>query len=155
MDILNLDAVAIPTAIQPADAQVRVYRYRTGAGSGLNPNLGGITAIGFRPDGPERVEGTWQLLLQGTDYYLDPSATWFALATRLDQNDYLAVSYVTVDGTRVGTFPAEENPAVDRQRAAGGHPAAGTDPADLPARDAAGVPGVRQPTSRSRRSGSP
>ncbi|HMU61134.1 MAG TPA: cell surface protein SprA [Gemmatimonadales bacterium] len=112
VDILNLDAVAIPAAVQPADAQVRVYRYRTGVGSGLNPNLGGITATGFRPDGPERVEGTWQLLLQGTDYYLDPSATWFALAARLDQNDYLAVSYVTVNGTRVGTFPSAENPAV-------------------------------------------
>jgi hypothetical protein len=112
VDVLNLDAIAIPAAVQPADAQVRVYRYRTGGGSGLNPNLGGITAIGFRPDGPERVEGTWQLLLQGTDYYLDPSATWFALATRLDQNDYLAVSYVTVGGTTVGTFPAQENPAV-------------------------------------------
>ncbi len=112
VDILNLDVVAIPPALQPADAQVRVYRYRTGAGSGLNPNLGGITALGFRPDGPERVDGTWQLLLQGADYYLDPSATWFALASKLDQNDYLAVSYVTVDGTRVGTFPAVENPAV-------------------------------------------
>ena len=112
VDILNLDAVAIPAAIQPADAQVRVYRYRTGVGNGLNPNLGGITAIGFRPDGTERVEGTWQLLLQGSDYYLDPSATWFALASKLDQNDYLAVSYVTLGGTRVGTFPAEENPAV-------------------------------------------
>ena len=111
VDILNLDAVAIPPTIQPADAQVRVYRYRTGVGSGLNPNLGGISAIGFRPDGPERVDGTWQLLLQGTDYYLDPSAIWFALATKLDQNDYLAVSYVTVDGTRVGTFPAVDNPA--------------------------------------------
>lgn len=112
VDMLNLDAVAIPPAVQPADAQVRVYRYRTGVGGGLNPNLGGITAIGFRPDGPERVEGTWQLLLQGTDYYLDPSATWFALATKLDENDYLAVSYVTVNGTQVGTFPANENPAV-------------------------------------------
>ncbi len=112
VDILNLDAVAIPAAIQPTDAQVRVYRYRTGAGSGLNPNLGGITALGFRPDGAERVDGTWQLLLQGTDYYLDPSALWFALATKLDQNDYLAVSYETVDGTRVGTFPAVDNPAV-------------------------------------------
>jgi len=112
VDILNLDAVAIPAAVQPANAQVRVYRYRTGVGSGLNPNLGGITAIGFRPDGIERVEGTWQLLLQGTDYYLDPSATWFALASKLDQNDYLAVSYVTVNGTRVGTFPATENPQV-------------------------------------------
>ncbi len=112
VDILNLDAAAIPPAIQPADAQVRVYRYRTGVGSGLNPNLGGISAIGFRPDGPERVDGTWQLLLQGTDYYLDPSATWFALATKLDQNDYLAVSYVTIDGTRVGTFPAADNPQV-------------------------------------------
>jgi len=112
VDILNLDAVVIPPAIQPADAQVRVYRYRTGTGNGLNPNLGGITAVALRPDGPEKVEGTWQLLLQGSDYYLDPSATWFALANKLDQNDYLAVSYVTVNGTRVGTFPAEENPAV-------------------------------------------
>lgn len=112
VDILNLDQVAIPAAVQPADAQVRVYRYRAGVGSGLNPNLGGINAIGFRPDGPEFVDGTWQLLLQGTDYYLDPSATWFALATRLDENDYLAVSYVTVDGTRVGTFPAVDNPGV-------------------------------------------
>ena len=112
IDILSLDAVAIPAAIQPADAQVRVYRYRTGVGSGLNPNLGGITAIGFRPDGTERVDGTWQLLLQGSDYYLDPSALWFALATKADQNDYLAVSYVTVSGTRVGTFPAVDNPAV-------------------------------------------
>ncbi len=112
VDILNLDQVAIPPAIQPADGQVRVYRYRTGVGSGLNPNLGGITALGFRPDGPERVEGTWQLLLQGSDYYLDPSGLWFALATKLDQNDYLAVSYVTLNGTRVGTFPAAEDPAV-------------------------------------------
>jgi len=112
VDILNLDQVAIPASIRPAEGQVRVYRYRTGIGSGLNPNLGGITAIGFRPDGPERVDGTWQLLLQGTDYYLDPSGLWFALATKLDQNDYLAVSYVTLNGTRVGTFPAAENPAV-------------------------------------------
>lgn len=112
VDILNLDQVAIPASIQPAEGQVRVYRYRTGVGSGLNPNLGGITAIGFRPDGPERVDGTWQLLLQGSDYYLDPSGLWFALATKLDQNDYLAVSYVTLTGTRVGTFPAAENPAV-------------------------------------------
>ena len=112
VDILNLDVVAIPPAIQPADAQVRVYRYRSGVGSGLNPNLGGITAVALRPDGPEKVEGTWQLLLQGSDYYLDPSATWFALANKLDQNDYLAVSYVTRDGTQVGTFPAEENPLV-------------------------------------------
>ncbi|TFG43947.1 MAG: hypothetical protein E4H41_08425, partial [Gemmatimonadales bacterium] len=111
VDILNLDVVAIPPAIQP-EAQVRVYRYRTGVGNGINPNLGGINAIGFRPDGPERVDGTWQLLLQGADYYLDPSATWFALATRLDRNDYLAVSYLTVGGTQVGTFPSAENPAV-------------------------------------------
>ena len=112
VDILNLDVVPIPPAVQPADGQVRVYRYRSGVGNGLNPNLGGISAIGFRPDGPERVDGTWQLLLQGSDYYLDPSATWFALAAKLDQNDYLAVSYITVAGTRVGTFPAGDNPAV-------------------------------------------
>ena len=50
----------------------------------------------------------WQLLIQGTDYYLDPSGLWFALATKLDQNDYLAVSYTTAGGTTVGSFPAQD-----------------------------------------------
>ncbi|HEY3013428.1 MAG TPA: hypothetical protein VGJ36_11820, partial [Gemmatimonadales bacterium] len=40
--------------------------------------------------------------------YLDPSGLWFALATKLDQNDYLAVSYTTAAGTTVGSFPAED-----------------------------------------------
>ena len=48
----------------------------------------------------------WELLIQGTDYYLDPSGLWFALATKLDQNDYLAVSYMTAAGTTVGSFPS-------------------------------------------------
>jgi hypothetical protein len=109
IDILNLAGAAIAPTDQPA--QVRVYRYRPPqSGSGASdPNLGGITALARTIDpaqsfGPVR----WQLLIQGTDYYLDPSGLWFALSTKLDQNDYLAVSYTTAAGPTVGSFPSED-----------------------------------------------
>ncbi len=108
IDILNLSTAGLAPAVQPV--QVRVYRYRPPqTESGADPNLGGITALARTIDpaqsfGPVR----WQLLIQGTDYYLDPSGLWFALATKLDQNDYLAVSYTTAAGTTVGSFPAED-----------------------------------------------
>ena len=81
-------------------AQVRVYRYRPPQNqTGTDPNLGGITALASTIDpnqkfGPVR----WQLLIQGSDYYLDPSGLWFALSTKLDQVDYLAISYTTACG---------------------------------------------------------
>ncbi len=108
IDILNLAAGSVAPNDRPA--QVRVYRYRPPQNqTGGDPNLGGITALGSTIDptqsfGPVR----WQLLIQGSDYYLDPSGLWFALATKLDQNDYLAVSYTTVGGPVVGTFPSED-----------------------------------------------
>jgi hypothetical protein len=108
IDILNLTPGVVAVAEQPA--QVRVYRYRPPQNqTGADPNLGGITALARTIDpaqsfGPVR----WQLLIQGADYYLDPSGLWFALATKLDQNDYLAVSYTTAVGTTVGSFPAED-----------------------------------------------
>ena len=107
IDILN---VTSPIAAISQPVQVRVYRYRPPQNqNGADPNLGGITALARTVDpgqsfGPVR----WQLLIQGTDYYLDPSGLWFALATKLDQNDYLAVSYTTAAGTTVGSFPAED-----------------------------------------------
>jgi hypothetical protein len=111
IDILNLTATAVAPPERPA--QVRVYRYRPPQNqTGADPNLGGITALARTVDpnqsfGPVR----WQLLIQGTDYYLDPSGLWFALATKLDQNDYLAVSYTTATGTTVGSFPSQDQGA--------------------------------------------
>jgi len=108
IDILNLAGAAVAPTAQPA--QVRVYRYRPPpGGNSADPNLGGITALARTIDpaqsfGPVR----WQLLIQGTDYYLDPSGLWFALSTKLDQNDYLAVSYTTAAGTTVGSFPSDD-----------------------------------------------
>lgn len=108
IDILNLATAAVAPTDRPA--QVRVYRYRPPQNqTGTDPNLGGITALAQTADpnqkfGPVR----WQLLIQGSDYYLDPSGLWFALSTKLDQNDYLAVSYTTVGGTTVGSFPSED-----------------------------------------------
>jgi motility/secretion related protein SprA len=110
LDVLNLQPEGVPTSLRPAE--VRLYRYRPSSSSGATPGLGGITAIGYRPDSPQRTgEVQWQLLIDGQDYVLDPSGLWAAFANRVDGNDVIAVSYRTVDGGLVGSFPATDNPA--------------------------------------------
>ncbi|MGH7499054.1 MAG: hypothetical protein ACREL3_09420, partial [Gemmatimonadales bacterium] len=86
LDVLGLNANALLPGYRPA--QVRVYRYRAAnSKSGVNPNLGGITALALRADSPQRFGPVqWELLLQGTDYYLDASGLWITLATKLDPN---------------------------------------------------------------------
>ncbi|MGH7533624.1 MAG: hypothetical protein ACREL4_10070, partial [Gemmatimonadales bacterium] len=109
IDILNVDPGVLTPDQRPA--QIRVYRYRPVTQSSTSADLTGITAVATRPDSPQATGRLrWELLVPGTDYYLDPSGTWFALASNLDQNSYLAVSYVTVAGSKVGTFPSQDNP---------------------------------------------
>ncbi len=113
VDILNLTPSLLPPGGRPSPGNVRIYRYRPSL-SALNANIGGISAVARRGDTPLRVgplKSAWQLMLQGSDYYLDPSGLWFVLSAKLDQGDYLAVSYVTAAGDSVGTFPASDNPA--------------------------------------------
>jgi hypothetical protein len=106
VDVLGVAADLLPLERRPA--QVRVYRLRAqSAQSTTNANLGGIQAVAVRDDSPQRVGPfPWELLVEGRDYYLDPSGFWFALATRVGDQDFLAVSYVTASGDTVGTFPA-------------------------------------------------
>ncbi len=105
LDVLNLAAVPLAPARTPV--AVRVYRLRAlGGTAGANPNLGGINAVALRRDSPQRVGPLpWELLIEGRDYYLDPSGLWFALAARVGTEDFLAVSYVTAAGDTIGTFP--------------------------------------------------
>jgi hypothetical protein len=112
LDILELDPSVVPAAYRPT-AEVRVYRYRASRGnSGINPNLGGITATARRSDSDRRITARWELLIQGRDYYLDRSGLWIVLANKLDQNnDHLAVSFRTVAGTTVGTYPEADQGA--------------------------------------------
>ncbi|HET8762312.1 MAG TPA: hypothetical protein VFM12_02790, partial [Gemmatimonadales bacterium] len=119
LDILNLDSSVLPADARPA--QVRVYRYRAAtAGNNVTPTLGGVKAFASNSADPTQRLGQvapdegvqWELLLQGRDYYLDPSGLWFALSIKLDPTDYLAVSYTTASGGRVGTFPNADQPAV-------------------------------------------
>jgi hypothetical protein len=110
LDILNLDPTVLPANLRPD--QVRVYRYRAALNqSNSQANLAGIRALarssnGVQTYGPVR----WELLIQGTDYHLDPSGLWLALGTKLDQNDFLAVSYIADDGSLVGSFPSQDRP---------------------------------------------
>jgi hypothetical protein len=115
VDILNISRDTLPEALQVA--QARIYRLRAQGGQGIsNPNLGGIDAVAVRNDSPQRVGPfSWELLVEGEDYYIDPSGTWFALASRLGIDDFLAVSFVTVAGDTIGTFPAV-NGALDTLR---------------------------------------
>ena len=126
LDILKLS----PTALSPSSrpSQVRLYRYRAvNSKSGLNPNLGGITALARRGDSPQQFGPVrWELLIQGTDFYLDESGLWIILSTKLDQNDYLAVSYRSADDNLVGTFPG-----VDRGTVTGGGVAQALDTLEL------------------------
>jgi hypothetical protein len=112
VDILNIPATSVPAAVQPG--QVRVYRHRPSQSGNDNPNLGGITAVGFRPDTSYRTGAfKWELLVEGQDYAIDLSGLWIAFSNRLDANDFLAVSYLTASGDSVGTFPKDDNSAAN------------------------------------------
>jgi hypothetical protein len=106
VDVLNLSRSGLPLRSQVV--QVRVYRRRGTIGQAtVQQNIGGIPAVALRTDSPQRAGPfPWELLIEGRDYYLDPSGLWFALTNRLDLDDYLAVSFVTAAGDTVGTFPA-------------------------------------------------
>lgn len=106
LDILDLPVERLPPSRRPV--AVRVYRLRAQGPLGVeNPNLGGVNAVALRPDSPQRVGPfTWQPLVEGRDYYLDPSGLWFWLTTRIGSEDFLAVSYISAAGDTVGTFPA-------------------------------------------------
>jgi len=105
IDVLNLDATTLPDSVRVT--QVRIYRHRQVASrSTQETSLSGIRAVALRRDSPQRAGPVqWEVLVEGRDYYLDPSGLWFALAARVDLDDFLAVSYVTARGDTVGTFP--------------------------------------------------
>lgn len=108
IDVLNMNSTGLPPSALIAQGDVRVYRYRPlSPGSAINPNLGGINAIAISTDS-SRITAQWQLLQRDLDYYIDPSGLWFALAAKLGPTDYLAVSYRTLSGTRVGTLPSRD-----------------------------------------------
>jgi hypothetical protein len=121
VDVLALDQAARPDSLTVGN--LHVYRRRAvSPGSSTNQNAGGVRAVACGATGGgggaavnclAQREGPfqWEILLEGRDYYVDPSGAWFALANRLDQSDYLAVSYITASGTdSVGTFPVAANP---------------------------------------------
>src|SRR3989475_630693 len=114
IDVLQLDQIARPDSLTVS--ALRVFRRRAIAPtSSGNQNVGGVRAVACAPgaravDCNIQREGPfeWEILQEGKDYYVDPTGTWFALANRLDQSDYLAVSYVTASGTdSVGTIPVD------------------------------------------------
>ncbi len=108
VDILNLNLSAIPDSLIPEE--ILVYRYRPRSGNNvIDETLDGINAFATFTGSQLGVGARWELLLQGTDYYLDPSGLWFVLQTKLATDiDFLAVSYVARSGKRLGTLPRQD-----------------------------------------------
>jgi hypothetical protein len=114
LDILQLDPALFPPSALLDPGNVRVYRSRAVTSSGLDPNLGGITAVAIGVDTTQQARAQWQLLRRGIDYYADPSGVWFALVAPLDRSEFLAVSYQSPVGP-VGTFPSQDTPVPSGQ----------------------------------------
>ena len=106
VDLLELSGAGFPAEIRITE--VRVYRLRALSGQGAgNSETGAIDAVAVRDDSDQRVGPfRWELLLEGRDYYVDPSLVWFGLANRVGSRDFLAVSYINILGDTVGTFPS-------------------------------------------------
>jgi len=121
VDILTLDATPRPDPLTVGN--LHVYRRRAVLpGSSGNQNAGGVRAVACGAGASAAIdcvaqrEGpfAWEILQEGKDYYVD-RGTWFALANRLDQSDYLAVSYITASGAdSIGTFPVRADPDTSR-----------------------------------------
>lgn len=125
VDVLTLDPLTLADSLRVGG--LHVYRVRAVAPtSSGNQNIGGVRAVACGAvaravDCAAQRAGPfqWEILQEGRDYYVDPSGAWFALASRLDQSDYLAVSYIPAGQTGcgptqalhcVGTFPIAANP---------------------------------------------
>lgn len=123
VDILSILPALLPDSLRVAS--LAVYRVRAVVtSSGTNQNIGGIRAVACGPGTTRSIDCLaeragpfqWELLQAGKDYYVDPSGAWFALTSRLDPNDYLAVSYMPLgvpdckSGRCVGTFPQSAPP---------------------------------------------
>lgn len=120
VDILGLGATGVPDSLRVGS--LRVYRVRALSSTSTgNQNLGGVRAVACGAGAgscPQRAGPfQWEILVEGKDYYVDPTGTWFALASRLAADDYLGVSYVPAGQTSctgprpcVGTFPVAANP---------------------------------------------
>jgi len=124
VDVLNLDPAALSPALRVGS--LRVYRLRaTSPSSPSAQNIGGVRAVACGAGVSVAVDCAvqragpfqWEVLQEGKDYYVDPSGAWVALASRLDQSDYLAVSYIPAGQAGcgpaqpcVGTFPITANP---------------------------------------------
>ena len=120
VDILELGTTGLPDSLRVGS--LRVYRLRALAPTSTNnQNLGGVRAVACAAGTgscPQRAGPfQWEILVEGKDYYVDPTGTWFTLTQRLAQDDYLGVSYVPAGqagctGPRpcVGTFPVAADP---------------------------------------------
>ena len=112
VDVLTLDAVAVPATTRPAPGRLVLYRDEGVAGGYYADQAreGKFLADATSADGGLRHSGLFTLLEPGEDYYIHSSGLWIALRAPLRDDEALAVAYVTESGTEVGDPSPESRP---------------------------------------------
>jgi hypothetical protein len=109
VDVLDLDAGALPSDIVPGFDPIQLYRFENdpAARQQLEGYIQADAVVGARGD-TVRESGWFRALVPGQEYFVHPSGLWVALRSPVSRDEMLAVTYITAAGDTVGDYNPEE-----------------------------------------------
>ncbi len=109
VDVLALDAGALPSDVVPGFEPLQLYRFENdpAARQQLEGYIQADAVLGARGD-TVRESGWFRALVPGQEYFVHPSGLWVALRSPLTRDEMLAVTYITAVGDTVGDYNPEE-----------------------------------------------
>lgn len=109
IDVLELDAGALPSDLVPGFEPIQLYRFENdpAARQQLEGYIQADAILGARGD-TVRESGWFRALVPGQEYFVHPSGLWVALRSPLTRDEMLAVTYITAAGDTIGDYNPEE-----------------------------------------------
>lgn len=118
IDILALEGTEVPDSLRPSSS-VKLYRHEIAlGGQQQNVQEGVIQARGRAlrspleddPLVPDSVQflGFYRPLIEGEDFVVHRSGLWAVIRARVQRDEALAGTYISVTGDTIGDFNAEE-----------------------------------------------
>jgi len=109
VDVLELDAGALPSDIVPGFDPIQLYRFENdpAARQQVEGYIQADAVLEARGD-TVRESGWFRALIPGQEYFVHPSGLWVALRSPLTRDEMLAVTYITAAGDTVGDYNPEE-----------------------------------------------
>ena len=109
VDVLDLDAGALPSDLVPGFDPIQLYRFENdpAARQQVEGYIQADAVLGARGD-TVRESGWFRALVPGQEYFVHPSGLWVALRSPLTRDEMLAVTYITAAGDTIGDYNPEE-----------------------------------------------